>query len=87
MLKVKFRQRNICFLHGAMPARLFMEGVPVFMNDAAYEQIYENTSSYIGRDHTNKDDMSIYSKETHLTASWWYGCLGVYLDNMPGTYA
>lgn len=60
-----------------------MEGVPVFMNDAAYEQIYENTSSYIGRDHTNKDDMSIYSKETHLTASWWYGCLGVYLDNMP----
>lgn len=60
-----------------------MEGIPVFMNDSVHEQIYENTSPYIGRDHTNKDDMSIYSEETHLAVSWWYGCLGAYLDTVP----
>lgn len=60
-----------------------MKGVPVFMNDAIHEQIYENTSLYMGRDHTNMDNFDSYSKEAHLGSTWWYGCLGVYLDQKP----
>lgn len=56
-----------------------MKGIPVLMNDAVYEQIYETTSPYLGRDHSNKDDMSIYSVEAHVSATCWYGCLGLYL--------
>lgn len=58
-----------------------MKGVPVFMNDAAYEQIYEETSPYMGRDHTNMDNMDIYCADAHLGCTWWYACLGAYLDN------
>lgn len=58
-----------------------MEGIPVFMNDAAYEQIYEDSSPYIGRDHSNADNMDTYSAVAHQSTTWWYGCLGAYLDN------
>ena len=60
-----------------------MKGIPVFMNDAIHEQIYEDTSPYLGRDHSNRDDLSIYSPEAHLGSVIWYGALGIYLDNKP----
>lgn len=60
-----------------------MKGVPVFMNDAVTEQIYEMTSPYIGRDHSNMDNMDVYSAEAHVSNTCWFGCLGVYLDNQP----
>ena len=58
-----------------------MKGVPVFMNESVYEQIYEGTSPYIGRDHTNKDNFDTYDADTHLGCTAWYGALGIYLDN------
>lgn len=60
-----------------------MQGVPVFMNDVIHDQIYEDTSPYIGRDHTNMDNFDSYSAEAHLGSTWWYGCLGIYLDQKP----
>lgn len=60
-----------------------MRGVPVFMNDAVSEQIYEMISSYIGRDHSNMDNMDVYSSEAHVSNTCWFGCLGIYLDNHP----
>lgn len=57
-----------------------MNGIPVFMNDAVYEQIYEETSPYMERDHSNMDDLSIYSAEAHVGTTEWFGCLGLYLD-------
>lgn len=60
-----------------------MRGVPVFMNDAVSEQIYEMTSPYMGRDHSNMDNMDVYSAEAHVSNTCWFGCLGIYLDNQP----
>lgn len=60
-----------------------MKGVPVFMNDSVSEEIYEMISPYMGRDHSNMDNMDIYSAEAHLSTTDWFGCLGLYLDNKP----
>lgn len=58
-----------------------MNGIPVFMNDAVYEQIYETTSPYMERDHSNMDGLDIYSAQAHASTTQWFGCLGIYLDN------
>lgn len=60
-----------------------MKGVPVFMNDAVSEQIYEMISPYLGRDHSNMDNMDVYSSDAHLSNTLWFGCLGIFLDHQP----
>ena len=59
-----------------------MGGIPLIMNDTIYDQIYMGTSPYMGRDHTNMDDMKIYDADANLGSIYWYGCLGIYMDNI-----
>ena len=58
-----------------------MKGIPVFMNDSVSEQIYEMISPYLGRDHSNVDNMEVYSSDAHVSNTLWFGCLGVFLDS------
>lgn len=60
-----------------------MKGVPVFMNDSVSEQIYEMISPYLGRDHSNMDNMDVYSGDAHVSNTLWFGCLGVFIDHQP----
>ena len=60
-----------------------ISGVPVYMNDAIADQIYSGDSPYMGRDHSNKDTWDIFSAEALRTETFWYGCLGAYIDSKP----
>ena len=59
------------------------KGIPVFMNDSVSEQIYEMTSPYCGRDHSNHDDWSICSIDALSTNTRWFERLGRFLDEHP----
>jgi hypothetical protein len=60
-----------------------IHGVPVYMNDAFSEQLYGETSPYIGRDHSNRDNMDIFDADALASNTLWYGRLGRYLDGLP----
>lgn len=60
-----------------------LNGIPFFMNDAIGDQIYSGTSPYMGRDHSNKDNWEVFSKEALRTNTFWYSALSVFLDNTP----
>ncbi|MDO4869229.1 MAG: M28 family peptidase [Bacillota bacterium] len=64
-------------------AAFLSDGIPIFMNDSVSEQIYDGTSPYCGRDHSNHDDGSIFSYEALQTNNEWFGALGRYLDQLP----
>ena len=64
-------------------AAFLSDGIPIFMNDSVSEQIYDGTSPYCGRDHSNHDDESIFSYEALQTNNEWFGALGRYLDQLP----
>ena len=64
-------------------AAFLSEGIPIFMNDSVSEQIYDETSPYCGRDHSNHDDESIFCYEALATNNEWFGALGRYLDQLP----
>ena len=59
------------------------KGIPVIMNDTITEQIYDGTSPYIGRDHSNHDNWDSFS-EKDLDLSWkLYGAYAIYVDSLP----
>jgi hypothetical protein len=60
-----------------------IHGIPVYMNDAVSEQEFDKTSPYIGRDHSNSDNMDIFDGEALASMNEWYFMLGKYIDNMP----
>lgn len=61
---------------------LILKGITCYGNDAVSEQMLEPpTSPYVGRDHSNHDDFSIYSAKAHATNTDWFGALGIYLDS------
>lgn len=64
-------------------AAFLSDGIPIFMNDSVSEQIYDETSPYCGRDHSNHDDGSIFSYDALETNNEWFGALGRYIDQLP----
>ena len=59
------------------------KGIPVIMNDAITEQIYEGTSPYLGRDHSNHDDWDSFCEEV-LNLNWQiFGSYAIYMDRLP----
>jgi hypothetical protein len=58
-------------------------GIPVFSNDAVSEQEFDKTSPYIGRDHSNFDNMDIFDAEALASMNEWYFGLGKYMDSLP----
>lgn len=60
-----------------------VKGIPSIMNDAIHEQIYEMTSPYIGRDHSNYDNMDVFDEEALRSCTMCFGAFGIYVDNMP----
>ena len=78
----EFNTEDYYLLTWADSIAAIMNGIPLIMNDTIYDQIYMGTSPYMGRDHSNKDDMMIYDSDANAGSIYWYGCLGVYLDNI-----
>lgn len=60
-----------------------VNGIPSIMNDAIHEQIYEMTSPYIGRDHSNHDNMEVFDEDALRSCTKCFGAFGIYADNMP----
>lgn len=58
------------------------EGIPAYTNDVLTEQL-EGTSPYIGRDHSNHDNMDSYSIDALRDSIRYYGGFGIYLDQLP----
>lgn len=58
-------------------------GIPCFMNDSITEQLYDGSSPYIGRDHSNHDDLSAFSKEDIKVNTQLFAALGIYCDSIP----
>lgn len=58
------------------------EGIPSYTNDVITEQ-FEGKSPYIGRDHSNHDDMNCYCEKALIDSIDFYGGLGIYLDACP----
>lgn len=58
-------------------------GIPVFMNDSVGEQIYDMTSPYCGRDHSNMDDFSILDIDALNTNTDLFDKLGRFIDETP----
>lgn len=71
------------FLSWADTISYISNGIPTFMNDSLHEQIYELTSPYIGRDHSNHDNMEAFSETALKGWTQYAGAFAVYLDNMP----
>lgn len=55
------------------------KGIPVVMNDALTEQLYEGISPYIGRDHSNHDNFDSYSKADLKVNTQLFAAAGVYV--------
>jgi len=71
------------FLSWADTISYISNGIPTFMNDSLHEQIYEMTSPYIGRDHSNHDNLEIFSEDALRTNTRHFGGLGIFVDNLP----
>ena len=71
------------FLSWADTISYISNGIPTFMNDSLHEQIYELTSPYIGRDHSNHDNMESFSETALKGWTQYAGAFAVYIDNMP----
>ena len=71
------------FLSWADTISYISNGIPTFMNDSLHEQIYELTSPYIGRDHSNHDDMDVFSEKGLSAWTRYFGGFGIFMDNKP----
>lgn len=71
------------FLSWADTISYISNGIPTFMNDSLHEQIYEMTSPYIGRDHSNHDNLEIFSEDALRSNSRHFGGFGIFVDNLP----
>lgn len=60
-----------------------MNGIPGTLNDSITEQIYEGDSPYIGRDHSNHDNLDAYSKDDHYINTKLFAAYGVYMCEKP----
>lgn len=58
-------------------------GIPCFMNDSITEQLYDGSSPYIGRDHSNHDDLSAFSKADIKVNTQLFAALGIYCASLP----
>ena len=77
------RRDSYMFLAWADTISYIMNGIPTFMNDSLHEQVFELTSPYIGRDHSNHDNMDIFSEKALKANIQYFGAFGIYLDQMP----
>jgi len=57
-------------------------GIPAYSNDIISEQM-AGDSPYIGRDHSNADDMAVFDRKTLEDNARFYGGLGIYIDSLP----
>lgn len=70
------------FLSWADTISYISNGIPTFMNDSLHEQVFEESSPYIGRDHSNHDNLEVFSENALSSCTKHFGALGIYVDNL-----